>query len=153
MRNPIPKGLCLSAQGCEERATLGHRSQIFPTLKRFAACGSRFDATPVGVDESFDSYSQGSSFLATLGWKTQPRWGSRVRGPQPQRRSTPPELAAGDVRAPVAKFTVTTRSQRNRGGFPSETNCWSKPGERLPSRTSCDGLRRHEAAPNFLPPT
>src|SRR6266850_7615682 len=49
MRNPIPKGLRLSAQSCEERATLGHRSQIFSNPERVAACGSRFDATPLGL--------------------------------------------------------------------------------------------------------
>src|SRR2546426_5507567 len=35
--------------------------------------------------------------------------------PQPQRRSTLPELAAGDVRAPVAKFMVPTRGRSDSG--------------------------------------
>ena len=30
---------------------------------------------PVGVGTGFPAGSQGSSFLATLGWRTQPRWG------------------------------------------------------------------------------
>ena len=37
----IPKGLCPSAQGREERATLGHRGKNFPTAKRLWQFRSR----------------------------------------------------------------------------------------------------------------
>ncbi len=35
---PIPKGLCPPAQGCEERATLGHGSQMETNPNGVAAC-------------------------------------------------------------------------------------------------------------------
>src|SRR5438094_47052 len=34
----ILKGLCPSAQGCEERATLGNRARSLPTLKGLQRC-------------------------------------------------------------------------------------------------------------------
>ena len=36
----------------------------------------RRDATPLGL-KNHPAVTQGSSFLATLGWRTQPRWGCR----------------------------------------------------------------------------
>ena len=75
---PIPKGLRLKAQGCEERATLGwcgneHRQPqrgCAPIrngpLTRTTAHDGR---NPVGVVNSLPTFSQGSSFLATLGFE------------------------------------------------------------------------------------
>src|SRR5213592_526848 len=76
----IPKGLCPPAQGCEERATLGHR----PTKHQpQSGCGNSVFVwrscdvghNPVGVGDFIPTFSQGSSFLATLGFGTQPHWG------------------------------------------------------------------------------
>src|SRR6185369_8575691 len=70
----IPKGFRPKAQGCEERATLGNRrrDEFNPNgvVVRFGVArtqprwGWNFIAPP----------TQGSSFLATLGWRTQSRW-------------------------------------------------------------------------------
>ena len=51
---PIPKGLCPPAQGCEARATLGHRPEKIPNRKAVAtdphpnACAA-VGHNPVGV--------------------------------------------------------------------------------------------------------
>ena len=64
--SPIPKGLFLSAQGCEERATLGYRPQGFQPQR---GCGTfpPPSLNPVGIVSPPSQASQGSSFLATLG--------------------------------------------------------------------------------------
>src|SRR5437870_1678565 len=78
----IPKGLCLSAQSCEERATLGRSrpSSInpegvaaLPSLRINSGCN------PVGVDRR-GTFSQGSSFLATLGFGAESLWVSGFFG-------------------------------------------------------------------------
>ena len=47
-RGSIPKGLCPPAQGCEERATLGHRETHFPTATRLRQSRVRWRAGDVG---------------------------------------------------------------------------------------------------------
>ena len=82
---PIPKGLRPKAQGCEERATLGKR--IRKTKPRrgfgFGECALRVERRwgPVGVVVLRASYllTQGSSFLATLGFVAESLWDSRKR--------------------------------------------------------------------------
>ena len=77
----IPTGFCLKAQGCEERATLGHR----PTnaSNRNAVAAIPFSAVargichnPVGVGDAFIPFTQGSSCAATLGYMPESRWDS-----------------------------------------------------------------------------
>src|SRR4051812_10742353 len=46
-RAPIPTGLCPSAQGCEERATLGHHSAKF--VNRNAVVAIRFSFAGCGI--------------------------------------------------------------------------------------------------------
>jgi hypothetical protein len=82
----IPKGLHLSAQGCEERATLGQRlpKATTPTgLRPFGTTGrARTNGTclnPVGVGFFLFHFTQGSSFLATLGFAPESRWDSNRR--------------------------------------------------------------------------
>ena len=72
-----PTGYWPKAQGHEERATLGQHPK-HPTnqtgLRQDG--GSMFEpAQPLWGCFRFESISQGSSFLATLGWRTYPRWG------------------------------------------------------------------------------
>ena len=73
----ILKGLCPPAQGCEERATLGSRRThaINPNgvVPSFATPPRH---NPVGVAEFFSGRTQGSSFLATLGFGAESRWDS-----------------------------------------------------------------------------
>ena len=52
---------------------------IFPQPQRGCVHpGTPMCHNPVGVDDDFDSRSQGSSCLATLGWMMLPRWGKRA---------------------------------------------------------------------------
>src|SRR6266446_677284 len=81
----IPKGLDHSAQGCEERATLGQAiigSVFNPEKGCIKSCrpssgqiksinpvsSLEFDATLSELMSCSGRVSQGSSFLATLGW-------------------------------------------------------------------------------------
>jgi len=77
----IPKGFCPKAQGCEERATLGHRPTHIPTPKGVAAIPFSSSArgichNPVGVGDDFIPFTQGSSCVATLGYMPESRWDS-----------------------------------------------------------------------------
>ena len=74
----IPTGFRLKAQGCAPGATLGHlpaniinRNAVaaIPFLSVLRVCRN-----PVGVGSDLFSFTQGSSFLATLGWRTQSLW-------------------------------------------------------------------------------
>ena len=82
---PIPKGLCHSAQGCEERATLGTSAEDFPTLK-----GLRHEIRPEPQPRwgwpDFSRLTQGSSCLATLGFKPESRWDSASEFPDGNHR-------------------------------------------------------------------
>jgi hypothetical protein len=62
----IPTGFRPKAQGCEARATLGHRPQTSPTPTGLCPCG-KYGCNPVGVENHFSRFTQGSSFVATLG--------------------------------------------------------------------------------------
>ena len=71
----IPKGFRLKTQGCEERATLGNSRVGTSTPKelcRFKRAGlgrGEQRRNPVGVDGVLRMRTQGSSCLATLGWR------------------------------------------------------------------------------------
>ncbi len=72
----IPTGFHLSAQGCEERATLGGCSN-FTNPEGVESMRSKLSirrSNPVGVETLFGTVTQGSSFLATLGCMMQSRW-------------------------------------------------------------------------------
>jgi hypothetical protein len=80
-RAPIPTGLRPPAQGCEERATLGHRPQIISNRNAVAALPFSSGAqgichNPVGVGENLIPFTQGSSCVATLGWMPESLWDS-----------------------------------------------------------------------------
>jgi hypothetical protein len=75
----IPTGFRPKAQGCEERATLGRRRAKL--INRNAVAAIPFSSAargichnPVGVDNNLIPFTQGSSCVATLGWRTQSRW-------------------------------------------------------------------------------
>ncbi len=75
----IPTGFRPKAQGCEERATLGHRRTNTPNRNAVAAIPISSAArgichNPVGVDDNLIPFTQGSSCVATLGWRTQSLW-------------------------------------------------------------------------------
>jgi hypothetical protein len=79
----IPKGFCPKAQGCEERATLGHRPTNIPTPKAFGVAAILFSSAArgichnlVGVGDAFIPFTQGSSYVATLGYMPESRWDS-----------------------------------------------------------------------------
>jgi hypothetical protein len=70
-------------QGCEERATLSHRAAKF--ANRNAAAALPVSSTtrvmchnPVGVDENLFPFTQGSAYVATLGWRPEFLWDSRM---------------------------------------------------------------------------
>ena len=76
--DPSPR---LSTQGCEERATLGNRFESLPTLKGLCHCrlGSKYKrpgAATLSELNQRGGYSQGSSFLATLGFVAESLWDS-----------------------------------------------------------------------------
>jgi hypothetical protein len=79
-RSPIPTGLCHAAQGCEARATLGQRFALSSTPR-----GLRHLA-PVEPQPRWGyadwGLTQGSSCLATLGFKPESRWDSSVEFPK-----------------------------------------------------------------------
>ena len=77
----IPTGFRPEAQGCEERATLGHRRAKF--ANRNAVAAIPFSSATrgicrnlVGVGDDFIPFTQGSSYVATLGYMPESRWDS-----------------------------------------------------------------------------
>ena len=75
----IPTGFCPKAQGCAPGATLGHLPANI--INRNAVAAIPFSSVtrdvcrnPVGVGSDLFSFTQGSSFIATLGWRTQSLW-------------------------------------------------------------------------------
>ena len=77
----IPTGFRPKAQGCEERATLGHRRATFTNRNAVAAIPFSSAArgichNPVGVGNDLISFTQGSACVATLGWMPESRWDS-----------------------------------------------------------------------------
>ena len=74
----IPKGLRPPAQGCRVReATLGGPAKIVINPNGVASRLAIKAATPLGLF-SVESFSQGSSFLATLGWRSESLWDSHL---------------------------------------------------------------------------
>jgi hypothetical protein len=78
-----PTGFLPKAQGCEERATLGHHGQnIFSRNAVAAISGSSIAGgichNPVGVGANLNSFTQGSSCVATLDWRPESLWDSRM---------------------------------------------------------------------------
>ena len=75
----IPTGFRLKAQGCEARATLGNQREGTGNPNEVAAVPFtlvpfRRGHNPFGVGGFFATATQGSSCLATLGYKTQSLW-------------------------------------------------------------------------------
>jgi hypothetical protein len=75
----IPTGFWPKAQGCESRATLGgcplnpiNRNAVVAEMTRDFEAG--IGHNPLGVGKYFNILTQGSSFLATMGWRTQSLW-------------------------------------------------------------------------------
>jgi hypothetical protein len=84
----IPTGFRPKAQGCEERATLGHHRAGFPNRNAVAALPFSSAArwichNPVGVENNLIPFTQGSSCVTTLGWRPQSRWDCRNRTVSP----------------------------------------------------------------------
>src|SRR6266446_3344396 len=80
LASSIPKGLCNSAQGCEERATLGKATDDSQPQR---GCGMVLfpwsSATTLsGLSPMWRTFSQGSSFLATLGFVAESLWDSAL---------------------------------------------------------------------------
>ena len=68
-------GFRLKAQGCEARATLGKGTGEFGNPNGVVApVRDEHGHNPVGVGEVCGRGTQGSSCLATLGWRTQSLW-------------------------------------------------------------------------------
>jgi len=79
----IQTGFRPKAQGCEARATLRRRS-LHPINRNAVVANMTRDEighNPVGVATHFDTDTQGSSCLATLGWRTQSLWDCRNARP------------------------------------------------------------------------
>src|SRR5437899_6763641 len=74
----IPKGFRNKAQGCEERATLGSHDRSRTTLKGLwpAETGGATRPQPRWGCETSTTATQGSSFLATLGFVAESLWDS-----------------------------------------------------------------------------
>jgi hypothetical protein len=81
----IPTGFGHSAQGCRVgEATLGQVSKRFSTPTGLCHPRAQICHNPVGINDDFDSHSQGSSFLATAGLTAlaplgQTRWSEQRR--------------------------------------------------------------------------
>src|SRR5262245_19941675 len=80
MRSSIPKGLRNKAKGCEERATLG---KVTDDTQPQRGCGMVLfplsSATTLsGLSPMRRAFSQGSSFLATLGFVAESLWDSAL---------------------------------------------------------------------------
>src|SRR5712691_5310134 len=84
----IPKGLRNKAQGCEERATLG---KVTDGSQPQRGCGMVLfplsSATTLsGLSPMWGAFSQGSSFLATLGFVAESLWDSALGATQSRMR-------------------------------------------------------------------
>ena len=103
----IPTGLCLIAQGCEARATLGCHPPGIPNRNAVAAIpllpARALEPRPQprwGWD-SLPTFSQGSSCLATLGWRTESLWDSPTPAPAMRPAASSPGRARHSVRAVI----------------------------------------------------
>ena len=70
----IPTGFWNKAQGCEERATLGHRLEMNPNPNGVVSFNAIWATQPRWGCFQFCLHPQGSSFLTTLGCVTQSLW-------------------------------------------------------------------------------
>jgi hypothetical protein len=73
----IPTGLRLPARGCEARATLGNRFPNVANPNGVVAGITGGGAQPRWGCPTRGCLTQGSSFLATLGFRTESRWDSQ----------------------------------------------------------------------------
>ena len=90
----IPTGFRPKAQGCEQRATLGNRRHDIHNPNgvvaiSYASFPRRRCRNPVGVGGFFSMFTQGSSFLATLGFGTQSLWDCQTSNPNGVAATTP----------------------------------------------------------------
>ena len=111
----IPTGLCLIAQGCEERATLGYHPPGIPNRNAVAAIpllpARALEPRPQprwGWD-SLPTFSQGSSCLATLGWRTESLWDSPTPAPAMRPAASSPGRARHSVRAALRGSTLNVQ--------------------------------------------
>jgi len=129
----IPKGLWPSAQGCEERATLGSRWEVETTPKALwprpgARAGAHGSQSRCGwggfsADDPGERRTTGTMFrfakgscLATLGFGTESRWDSQRGAPPANRQVNPAILSPATVKqSPHAnKSSIFTGSSRTR---------------------------------------
>ena len=76
-RAGIPKGFRNKAQGCEQRAPLGKGEEGIGNPHGIVALEhDEYRHKPDGVVKVCTIFSQGSSLLATLGWRTESLWDS-----------------------------------------------------------------------------
>jgi hypothetical protein len=139
----IPKGFRLKAQGCEARATLGeHRADAGNPNGVVPVCAKPRSHNPVGVVHIFYAHTQGSSCLATLGWRTQSLWDWKMRVWRPLQCSHQRRHNA----APINNRITRCRGCMHRLRRPSRQPLWDRPSDR-PARRPCrlrsfPGLRR-----------
>jgi hypothetical protein len=77
----IPTGFRPKAQGCEERATLGHSPAGITNRNAvaalpFSSAARGIGHNPVGVGGDSIPFTQGSSYVATLGYMPESLWDS-----------------------------------------------------------------------------
>jgi hypothetical protein len=70
LRFVLPPGVARA-----RRATLGIRVLFSPNFKEVVSPSAPNRHNPVGVENQFASFTQGSHVPPTLGWATKPRWG------------------------------------------------------------------------------
>jgi len=88
-RLPIPKGLRLKAQGCEERATLGKQSEMQNPNGVSSRLNTLRCRNPVGVERIYAHVSQGRRVAPTLGFESERRWRSEASPVSPELRDDP----------------------------------------------------------------
>jgi len=83
MRSVVPKSQrdAITQPGVGESARLPWVTRlVIPRPQSGCTTPAMTRCNPVGVEDDFDLFTQGSSWLATLGWMTLPRWG-KTNGP------------------------------------------------------------------------
>jgi hypothetical protein len=71
-----PEGIVSSSPGLRGTSYPGRTAHTTPNPNGVASFVSRLRHNPVGVENILESSTQGSSFLATLGWMPESRWDS-----------------------------------------------------------------------------
>src|SRR2546426_9681247 len=110
-----PEGIVSVSPGLRGTSYPGSQVANISNPERVASCGSRFDATPLGLTDPLTRIPRVARSSQPWAGGRSPVGAAESGAPQPQRRRTPPELAAVDVRAPVAKFMVPTRGRSDSG--------------------------------------